>query len=494
MNDNALWHLGYCSDSETQQLQSRLTSWQLLAVPLPQETPAKLSRTQAAAGIFHLASGLATHQVNEIAAILRQNLHLPWIALVDPDGLQNPSIRQLIGAMAFDFHTIPPDTAGLQHSLKQATAMARIRRRSVLPNTVTDSEGLDSDSKLVGNSQAIIRVKMLINRAASTDAPVLITGESGTGKELVARELHQKSSRNRGPFVAVNCGAIPHSLIQSELFGHEKGAFTNATERRIGKVESAHQGTLFLDEIGELPLNQQINFLRFLQDSMIQRVGGLQNIHVDIRIIAATNVDMLNAIQNQSFREDLYYRINVLSIHMPPLRERTEDVLLLAEHFLNEFQLQRAHPLHFSNEAKNAIRRHPWPGNIRELKNRVFKAVMMGNDGEVCASDLELESPTSEQISLSLFQAREKAEADIIRTSLDYAQNNISEASRLLQISRPTLYKLIARYNIQTSRQAADSHTSHEGSHTAIEHKQNYTTKDYNQDITRYTPPGSLGV
>ncbi|MBU3068975.1 sigma-54 dependent transcriptional regulator [Aestuariicella sp. G3-2] len=450
-HNRKIWHLGTLSNQDAENFKQLLPSWNIQPVKPPITEPVTLSNNQASVGIVRLAANTASATTEDIAEFIRHNVHIPWVALVDKECLNDPPSRQLIANLAFDYHTLPADKARLRYSIGHAQGMARLRRDK------SHTTGAYSTTTMIGSSDSIQSVKSMIKRAACADAPVLITGESGTGKELVARELHQQSSRRRGPFVAVNCGAIPHNLIQSELFGHEKGAFTNATEMRVGKVESAHTGTLFLDEIGELPLNQQVNFLRFLQDGVIQRVGGRKNILVDIRIVAATNVDLVEAIQQQGFREDLYYRINVLNVHMPPLRERDQDPVELAEHFLAEFRVRQDRNLHFSPRALKAIHRHNWPGNIRELKNRIFKAVMMSTGCELSDEDLGLENNDNHKHTLTLFKARELAEADIIKASLDYTQNNISEASRLLQVSRPTLYKLIARHNLSPKNSSTES-------------------------------------
>ncbi|WP_439134632.1 sigma-54-dependent transcriptional regulator [Pseudomaricurvus sp.] len=446
-----IWYLGSLTLQDDHQLKYLLPDWNIQPVKEPVITPVTLSNNQAAIGFVRLLENASTSETDDIAEFIRHNAHIPWVALVDKPCLNEPNVRQLIANLAFDYHTLPADKIRLNHSIGHALGMARLRRDK------THTTGAYSTTTLIGSSNKIKSVQSMIKRAACADAPVLITGESGTGKELVARELHQQSSRRRGPFIAVNCGAIPESLIQSELFGHEKGAFTNATDMRIGKVESAHKGTLFLDEIGELPLNQQVNFLRFLQDGVIQRVGGRKNILVDIRIVAATNVNLVDAIEQQSFREDLYYRINVLSVHMPPLREREKDPVMLAEYFLEEFRVKQSRNLSFTPRALKAIHKHSWPGNIRELKNRVFKAVMMSSGNEITDEDLGLENIGDKRSTLTLFKARELAEADIIKASLDYTQNNISEASRLLQVSRPTLYKLIARHNLYPKNSSPES-------------------------------------
>ncbi len=441
-----VWHVGFCAPEETRALAQQLPDWRLFPVHLPHSLPVNLSHRPMAAAIVCLSSGMTDAQINDLSDTIQNNPQLPWVALLNSDGLQQPRLRQLVSDFTFGFQLQPVDAGALDHMLRHAHAMHQLRHLSRYHHTRQQASNRGT-SLLGGNSPAIRHIHHLIERAAAVDAPVLITGESGTGKELVARELHRQSRRHSNPFVAVNCGAIPQGLTQSELFGHEKGAFTHATERQIGKVESAHRGSLFLDEIGELPLEQQVNFLRFLQDGVIQRVGGRQSIDVDLRIIAATNADLETAIREQHFREDLYYRLNVLHIHMPPLREREDDCILLAEHFLQE-QLSGTRPMRFSPQAATAIRLYHWPGNVRELKNRVFKAALMAEGQMITARDLDLDYDEQLPRPGTLNEAREQAEADSILASLRYANNNVSEASRLLQISRPTLYKLMSRHNI----------------------------------------------
>ncbi|MYM63402.1 sigma-54 dependent transcriptional regulator [Pseudomaricurvus sp. HS19] len=441
-----VWHVGFCKPEETRALAQQLPHWRLVPVHLPHSLPINLSHRPMAAAIVCLSSAMTEAQLHDLTDTLQNNPQLPWVALLNSDGLQQPRLRQLVTDFTLGFQLHPVDAGALDHMLRHAHAMHQLRQPSRYHHTRFQASH-NGSSLLGGNSSAIQHIHHLIERAAAVDAPVLITGESGTGKELVARELHRLSPRRNNPFVAVNCGAIPQGLTQSELFGHEKGAFTNATERQIGKVESAHQGSLFLDEIGELPLEQQVNFLRFLQDGVIQRVGGRQSIDVDLRIIAATNADLESAISEQLFREDLYYRLNVLHIHMPPLRERDDDCVMLAEQFLQE-QLPGIRPLRFSPQATKAIRLYPWPGNVRELKNRIFKAAVMAEGQVITTADLDLEQAPQLPRPGTLNQAREQAEADSILASLRYTNNNVSEASRLLQISRPTLYKLMSRHNI----------------------------------------------
>jgi two-component system NtrC family response regulator len=277
---------------------------------------------------------------------------------------------------------------------------------------------------------------------------VLLLGESGTGKEVTARAIHQRSARKNGPFVAINCSAIPESLIESELFGHEKGAFTGAHVQRKGRIELSSGGTLFLDEIGEVPLPIQVKLLRFLQEQVIERVGGRQEIAVDARVIAATNADLKKAMSTGAFREDLFYRLAVIQIALPPLRERDDDIVLLARSFLHRAATEgNKRGLMFSPEAIRGLRQHPWPGNVRELQNRVKRAVIMSDGQRITTEDMELVVENTHPVA-SLKAARESTERDLIRRSLRKHSGRITSAAAELGISRPTLYELMEKLGV----------------------------------------------
>jgi DNA-binding NtrC family response regulator len=300
-----------------------------------------------------------------------------------------------------------------------------------------------------GTSKETQHLLRLVDRMAIADAPVLITGETGTGKEVFALTIHEKSLRKNNPFIAVNCGAFPDQLIQSELFGHEKGAFTGAHEKTIGKIEQANGGTLFLDEIGDLPLNQQANLLRFLQDSTIVRVGGRSIISVDVRIIAATHVNLEQAIDQKMFRDDLYHRLNVLRLHIPPLRERQEDIDILASYFAVEFMRQNdLREKKFSRDALAALRSYSWPGNIRELSNRIKRAVIMSEKDQIFPKDLGLERREVRPGIQTLKEAKDETEKSVVLYTLRCTGQNIPEAARLLDVTRATLYRLIDKHDI----------------------------------------------
>ena len=302
----------------------------------------------------------------------------------------------------------------------------------------------------------MLKTYRTIRKVASAGAPVLISGESGTGKELAARAIHERSPQNTGPFVAINCAGLPSSLIESELFGHERGAFTGAVARKIGRLEAARGGTCFLDEIGDLPLEQQGHLLRFLQEKVIERVGSTESISVDVRIVAASNVDLQKAVKEGRFREDLFYRLNVLSVHMPPLRERADDIDLLTRFFVQKFSRELHRPVAGVREsAKTAMRNYRWPGNVRELISVIRRAVVMADRRWLSVSDLALPQSIDDYVDElpNLAQARCEAEMACIRAALDYSASNVQAAANTLGVSRGTLYRLMDKYNIRTGHE-----------------------------------------
>lgn len=306
-----------------------------------------------------------------------------------------------------------------------------------------------NDPEMIGASPQIQSLLAKIDKIAAVAAPVMITGESGTGKELAAKAIHDRSSFSKGPFVAVNCGAIASSLVQAELFGYEKGAFTDAKQRKIGYIESANGGTLFLDEVGDLPLEQQVNLLRFLQEKTIQRVGGTENIDIDTRVIAATNVDLERAVKEGRLREDLYYRLNVLQLRIPSLRERAADIEILANYFFNKFSDEK-HPnvKGFSQECINAMKYFAWRGNVREMMNRIRRGMVMCDNKLISAADLDIEVTSTNCEGLSLKEIKEQAEKQAIQQAIARAEQNIALASRHLGISRVMLYRLMNKYDL----------------------------------------------
>jgi two-component system NtrC family response regulator len=308
--------------------------------------------------------------------------------------------------------------------------------------------------RLVGESEAMRKVFALIQRVASTDENVLILGENGTGKELVANAIHEASLRHDQPFVPINCGAIPESLLESELFGHERGAFTDAHRAREGKFELADKGTLFLDEIGDVPLHLQVKLLRFLQDHIVQRIGSRESVQVDSRVVAATNRDLKTMISDGRFREDLFYRLGVITIQVPALRERGDDLRLLAEYFLEFYGRQHKRRLKgFTQAALRALMAHAWPGNVRELENRMQRAVILAQDAYLRPEDLELESAggTTEPLP-TLQSARDEAERRLLVEALTRNAGNVTRAAKDIDVSRPTLHDLLRKHGLDAAR------------------------------------------
>lgn len=354
---------------------------------------------------------------------------------------------QAIGSGAYDFVTKPVEMDELKFILKRCFHVAELEREY---HKMQRQFREDSFEGLLGSSIRMQACFEAIRKVATTDAPVLILGESGTGKEMSARAIHRRSARQDSPFVAINCSAIPETLIESELFGHEKGAFTGAHAMRKGRIEHAAGGTLFLDEIGEVPLPIQVKLLRFLQEQCIERVGGRQEISVNARVIAATNADLKKGMAEGTFREDLYYRLAVVQITLPSLRDRDDDVVMLAKSFLQRFATETGKSsLSFSSDAIRAIRTHTWPGNVRELQNRVRRAVIMCDGKRLLPADLELADVAIGEANGSLREARERVEREMVGQALRRSGGNISAAAVELGVSRPTLYELLDKLGIQ---------------------------------------------
>ena len=341
---------------------------------------------------------------------------------------------------AYDFFQKPVNIEVLRLIIERAIRLSKLEAENRRLAALAPRSPMDG---ILGTSEAMMRQVRMIEKIAPTDVAVLLLGESGTGKELLARAIHRLSARAKGPFVAINCAAIPETLLESELFGHEKGAFTGAVRQTIGKIEQADKGTLFLDEIGDLPLAMQVKVLRFLQDHVIERIGGRDQIHVDVRIVCATNQDLDKLMADGRFREDLFYRLNEVRLSIPPLRERGGDVPLLASYFLKKFNEQyRRNRKGFTTEALAAMSRHPWRGNVRELENRVKRAVVMAEGSSVTAVDMDLAVAKAEDFSLDLKTVRNRAEREVLQLALTQSGGNLSTAAKLLGISRPTLYSL----------------------------------------------------
>jgi len=355
-----------------------------------------------------------------------------------------------IGRGAYDFLSKPLHLEDLRLIIDRAFYVARLEREH--RELQKQVQGYVFE-KILGTSSQMQSVFETIDKVATTDVPVLILGESGTGKELTARAIHSRSARQKGPFLAIDCGAIPENLLESELFGHEKGAFTGAHIQRLGRIEAAQGGTLFLDEIGELSPNLQAKLLRYLQDQQIERVGGREQIFVDARVLAATNRDLDQVLKDGRFREDLYYRLGVVTINLPPLREREGDILLLAKAFLQRFSLEiKKRSKTFTTQAIQAIERHAWPGNIRELENRVKRAVIMADGKKVTPKDLELTSSYERYHGHGLKEAREALEKDMVMIALARNKGHLTRTASELGISRPGLYDLLDRLGISRDK------------------------------------------
>jgi len=351
-----------------------------------------------------------------------------------------------VGAGAYDFLCKPVDTDELRLVLQRCVYVAELEREY---RAMQENARPEAFEEMLGLSPQMQAVFAFVRKVATTSAPVLILGENGTGKEMVAQALHRRSLQRSGPFVAINCNAIPENLLESELFGHEKGSFTGAHVQRRGLIETAAGGTLFLDEIGELPGSLQVKLLRFLQEKAFQRVGGRQEIQSDARVIAATSVDLQESVASGTFREDLYFRLAVVVVRVPPLRDRGDDIALVAKEFVHRYGDQHGKPsLTFAPDALRAINLHRWPGNIREMQNRVQRAVIMADGKRVTASDLELTDALSALPPRTLKEARENVERELVQNALRRHGGKITSAALELGISRPTLYELMAKLGI----------------------------------------------
>lgn len=419
-----------------------LRGWDVCTVDSVGAARKVLAQQHYPVGLLCDSNGSFEHDDTE--RFLQQHHHVRWIGVFDANLLQRPQLRQAIATHLFDFHTRPIDMVRLHHSLGHAHGMAMLARSTPPHKRASSARHID------GNSVAIRRLRAHIDKIAAVDAPVLISGESGSGKELAAQEIHAQSPRAGGPFIAINCAAIPPSLIHSELFGYERGAFTGAAKDKPGLIEAASGGSIFLDEIGDLPLDLQASLLRFLQERTIYRVGGTRTVAVDARVITATHVDLPKAVAAGRFREDLYYRLSVFPIRVPPLRERKEDLPLLTEIIFNKFADEKSPQLKgISNQALRAMAQHDWPGNIRELINRMRRAMVLAEHRLIMPEDLEL-APQDDAIILrdGLDHSRGSAERVAISNSLAKCGNNISQAARDLGVSRMTLYRLMAKHSI----------------------------------------------
>ena len=392
--------------------------------------------------------------IAELEALLAAMPSLRVIALVEPSDASHRQLAPLIQRdLIYDYHTLPLDLDRLLVTLGHINGLVTIERSAGSGSRPQPGH----HTAMVGNSPAMRAVNAAIDKIARSDASALIQGESGTGKELVARAIHERSARAGGPFVALNCAALPPGLIGSELFGHEKGAFTGALVRKIGRIEAAGGGSLLLDEIGDLPIELQGHLLRFLQERTIDRIGGTRPIEVDVRVIAATNVDLTKAQAEGRIREDLFYRVNVLTIELPPLSQRGDDVELLARYYLERFARELRRPmLGFRDSALRVLRAYAWPGNVRELISCTQRAAVMAEGRWVTIADLGLDGmEPSSQDRPTLQEARADLEKRMVREALEQSGRSVQAAARQLGVSRMTLYRLLERHDIGMQRPAA---------------------------------------
>jgi two-component system NtrC family response regulator len=369
------------------------------------------------------------------------------VIVVTGNGEQSNAVKA-VGLGATDFCQKPVEPQILKLIVARAFRMHALEEQ----NRQLQRQSNSPLAGVIATDEAMLKVCRMVEKVAPTDVSVLILGESGTGKELLARAIHALSARNSGRFVAINCAAIPEQLLESELFGHEKGAFTGAVKQTLGKVEMAEGGTLFLDEIGDMPAPLQAKLLRFLQDRVIERLGGRKPIPVNVRVVCATNQDLQALILEQRFRQDLYYRISAVTVNVPPLRQRGSGVVVLAQAILQRIAAESATKLRgMSDDALAALQNYPWPGNVRELENKLRAAVIMAEGQLIHASDLGLDIPATTPPQLNLAEVRLQAERQALIQALALAQNNVSRAAELLGVSRPTLYDLLERCGVRVT-------------------------------------------
>ena len=422
-------------------LPDRLAGWEIRRVGTLAEAGRELRAGAYTVGM--LDDEPARQQGADIEAFLHRHASVQWVGILDARDLEHAACRDLVVEHLCDYHTAPVDPLRLAHTLGHAHGLALLERGRELGGAAA------AESPLVGQGEAMQTLRRHIERVARVAAPVLIWGESGSGKELTAQAIHARSQRAGGPFVPINCGAMSPTLIHSELFGYERGAFTGALRAKAGLIESADGGTLFLDEIGDLPKDMQANLLRFLQEKTICRLGSTRAIRVDVRVLAASHVQLQEAVARGDFREDLYYRLAVLPLTVPPLRERRDDIVALAEHFFDIHASERAARLKgFSNRAIAAMLEHAWPGNVRELINRVRRAMVMSDGRLIEPEDLDLAGGAA-AFPASSDDARTRSERRALRACLERSGQNVSRAARELGVSRTTMYRLLARHGMR---------------------------------------------
>jgi two-component system, NtrC family, response regulator len=404
-------------------------------------------------GLSHVPNG-TDEGFRCLGEILKSHSPTKVIVITGNDDRENA--LRAVQSGAYDFYQKPIELKELKVIISRAFYLYNIEEENSSLRVAIDKKGTFM-GEMIGQCPQMLEVFSTIRKIASSDVTVLIHGESGTGKELVAKAIHTMSLRKDQAFIPINCGAIPENLLESELFGHQKGAFTGALAQVQGKLEYAHKGTLFLDEIGELPFHLQVKLLRFLQEKMIQRVGGRENIYVDARIIAATNIDIAKAIQEGKFREDLYYRIGVIMIKLPPLRDRGDDIILMSNLFLKRASNEFSKKIRgFSAASVELLKSYEWPGNVRELENRIQRAVLIAESSIIEPYDLGFTEKTAVRNEPcaegeTLREVRNKTEKNMIISAIEKHDGNIAKAANDLGVSRPTLYDLMKKHKIYYS-------------------------------------------
>ncbi|MGB5831682.1 MAG: sigma-54 dependent transcriptional regulator [Thiohalocapsa sp.] len=402
-------------------------------------------------GLILLPHPFDTNRFREYRELVGTLAQMEWIAALDRTQIARDEVKRFIVDRLRDFQVFPIDSGRLGVVLGHACGLASIGHALRRDKPTTDSDRFG----LIGSSPVMQELYGAIERVAAVNLPVLILGETGTGKEVVARAIHAQSERAAGPLVALNCSAIPTSLLQSELFGYEKGAFTSAFERKVGLIESASGGTLLLDEIGEMPPQAQASLLRFLENGEITPIGGTRTVSVDVRVIATTNRDLEQGVKDNSFREDLFYRLAVLTVRTPPLRERSGDVDALAHHFLELAATSLAKPIQgLTDAASSLLQRQQWPGNLRELRSTVFRAALESSGSRITRDDLRLETSDSAEPASSLNTAVDNAEKKTLQHTLSKNLWNVTKTAKVLGVSRMTLYRLMAKHQISRSLDA----------------------------------------
>ena len=420
--------------------------WRLHRAPDARSVQRILGRdlAQPHAALLDLRQGFGSQDVASFGAVLSAS-NVGWVAGIDTAQLEHEPVRRLIRDYCYDYVTLPCPEAVLDTVIGHAHGMARL---ACATTDSPDDVGIDG---IIGDCAPMQALSRTLRKAAMTEAPVFIAGETGTGKELAAMAVHRQSRRHAKPFVAINCGAIPHDLVQSELFGYERGAFTGAQARKLGRIEMANGGTLFLDEIGDLPMESQASLLRFLQQGCIERLGGHEQVRIDVRIISATHHDLDSAIAEGRFRADLYHRLCVLRLQQPPLRERGSDIDRLAEYALQRYSQEGRRALKgFSPCARHALHSHPWPGNVRELINRVRQAVVMAEGRFITAADLHIDNGAGKPPQ-TLDDVRDAATREAIEHALQRNRGRLVDTARDLGVSRVTLYRLMGRHGLRVS-------------------------------------------